>query len=130
MARVNRLRPLGFALGWTWVAAIVWLSLMPSPPTIDLAQGDKLGHFLAYGGLMFWFCQLYPTPRARLGYALGFAALGVALEFAQRTLGYRTYELIDMLANALGVGLGWLAALIAAGRLARRGVNDGSLSRP
>ena len=114
------LRPLWLALGWGWVAAIVWLSLMQSPPTIDIAQGDKLGHFLAYGILMFWFCQLYPERRTRLGYALGFAALGVGLEFAQRALGYRSYEAFDMLANALGVVLGWCAALIGGGRFAAR----------
>jgi len=115
-----RLRALWLALGWAWVAAIVWLSLIPSPPTIDIAQGDKLGHFLAYGILMFWFCQLYPARRTRLRYALGFAALGVGLEFAQRALGYRSYELFDMAANTLGVALGWIAAGIVGGRIAAR----------
>jgi len=115
-----RLRPLWLALGWGWVAAIVWLSLMPSPPTIDIAQGDKLGHFLAYGILMFWFCRLYPAQRTRLGYALGFAALGVGLEFAQRALGYRSYEAFDMLANALGVALGWIAAGVVGESIAAR----------
>jgi VanZ family protein len=128
--RLNRLRPLGIALGWAWAATIVWLSLMPSPPTIDIAQGDKLGHFLGYGVLMFWFCQLYRSWRVRLGYALGFVALGVSLEFAQRALGTRSYELFDMLANALGVALGWAAALLAGGRLAQRSANGGSRGRP
>jgi VanZ family protein len=114
-----RLRPLWLALGWAWVATIVWLSLIPSPPTIDIAQGDKLGHFLGYGILMFWFCQLYPAQRTRLGYALGFAALGVALEFAQRALGYRSYEVFDMAANALGVVLGWVAAAFLGSRVAQ-----------
>jgi VanZ family protein len=115
-----RSRPLSLALGWAWVAAIVWLSLTPSPPTIDIEQGDKLGHFLAYGILMFWFCQLYVAPRARLGYALGFVALGVGLEFAQRALGTRSFELFDMAADALGVALGWLAAGVVGGRWVRR----------
>jgi VanZ family protein len=128
--RLNRLRPLGIALGWAWAATIVWLSLMPSPPTIDMTQGDKLGHFLAYGILMFWFCQLYRSWRVRLGYALGFVALGVTLEFAQRALGTRSYELFDMVANALGVALGWTAARLAGGRLAQRSANGGSLGRP
>lgn len=113
-----QLRPLWLALGWGWVAAIVWLSLMQSPPTIDITQGDKVGHFLAYGGLMFWFCQLYPARRTRLGYAVGFAALGVGLEFAQRALGYRSYEALDMLANAAGVVLGWIAAELVDARRA------------
>ena len=115
-----RLRPLWLALGWAWVGAIVWLSLIPSPPTIELAQGDKLGHFLAYGILMFWFCQLYAEARTRLWYALGFAALGVGLEFAQRALGYRSFELFDMAANTIGIGLGWVAAKLVDRRGAPR----------
>ena len=116
----QRLRALWLALGWSWAAAIVWLSLMPSPPTIDIAQGDKLGHFLGYGILMFWFCQLYTARPTRLAYALGFALLSVALEFAQGALGYRSYEPFDMVANALGVGLGWAIALLTGGRLLAR----------
>jgi glycopeptide antibiotics resistance protein len=67
---------------------------------------------LAYGTLMFWFSQLYVERRARIAYAAGFAAMGVALEFVQGQLGYRTYEVFDMYANGLGVLLGWAAALI------------------
>jgi VanZ family protein len=100
------------ALGWAWAAAIVWLSLTPSPPKVDFEQSDKLGHFLAYGSLMLWFCLLYAATRARIGYAAGFIAMGVALEFIQGMLGYRTYETFDMLANTVGVLLGWAAAAL------------------
>ena len=106
------MRKAGIAAGWAWAAAIVWLSLTPSPPEVDIAHGDKLGHFAAYGWLMFWFSQLYPERGARVAYALGFVAMGVGLEFAQGELGYRTYEVFDMYANALGVLLGWAAALL------------------
>ena len=100
------------ALGWAWVAAIVWLSLTPSPPKVDFEQSDKLGHFLAYGSLMLWFCILYAATKARIGYAVGFIAMGVGLEFIQGMLGYRTYEVLDMLANTIGVLLGWAAAML------------------
>lgn len=93
--------------GWLYAAAIVWLSLTPSPPQIDVANGDKLGHFLAYGGLTFWFCWLYRDWKTRLAYAAGWIALGVALEFAQRATGYRTFEIADMAADSLGVLIGW-----------------------
>jgi len=86
------------------VAAVVWGSLTPSPPS---AGNDKVGHFVVYGVLMFWFAQLYAR---RLPYAAGFIALGVALEFVQGSLGYRSFELYDMLANSAGVLLGWAAA--------------------
>ena len=106
-----RWRPLWVAIGWALVAAIVWLSLTPSPMEIRVEQGDKLGHFAAYGTLMFWFCQLYARRDVRAAYAGGFALMGVVLEFAQGALGYRTFEGFDMIANALGVLLGWAVAL-------------------
>jgi len=106
------MRKAGIAAGWAWAAAIVWLSLTPAPPEVDIAYSDKLGHFVAYGLLMFWFSQLYLRRTTRFAYAAGFIAMGVGLELAQGELGYRTYELFDMVANALGVLLGWAAALV------------------
>ena len=108
-------RRAGLALGWAWVAAVIYLSLTPAPPRIDLEGGDKLGHFFAYAAMTYWFCQFY-FHKARLAYALGFVAMGIALEFAQRATGYRGFELADMAANALGVAAGWaLAAFLPAG---------------
>lgn len=105
-----RYRPLWTALGWVIVAAIVWLSLTPSPLEIDVEQGDKLGHFIAYGTLMFWFAQLHASRRARLGYGAAWIALGITLEFIQGQLGWRTGDPLDMLANTIGVLLGAAAA--------------------
>ena len=95
------------AAGWGLVAAIVWLSLTPQPPEIDFEAGDKLGHLAAYGILMLWFCVLYRRARVRAAYAIGFVALGIALEFLQESTGYRTFEALDIAANAGGVLLGW-----------------------
>ena len=89
--------------------AIVFLSLVPSPPSPGFEGGDKLGHFFAYAALTYWFSQFY-FHSTRLLYALGFAAMGVALEFAQGALGHRSFELADMAANAAGVLCGLAAA--------------------
>jgi len=62
------MRPLWLVLGWAMVAVIIWLSLTPSPPKVDFEQSDKVGHFLAYGSLMFWFAQLYIARRTRLAW--------------------------------------------------------------
>ena len=105
------LRRLSVAVGWALVGAILWLSLTPQPPHVDFEQSDKVGHFIAYGGLMFWFCQLYRNARTRLAYAAGFIAMGIAIEFLQRASGYRSFEVMDMVADAIGVLLGWAAAL-------------------
>jgi len=100
------------------VAAVVWLSLTPEPPGLDFEQADKLGHFIAYGALMFWFSQLY-QKRIRVFYALGFIAMGIGLELVQGQLGYRSYEIFDMYANTLGVLLGWAVALMVPSVLSR-----------
>jgi VanZ family protein len=107
-----RFRKLWLTIGYALVAIIIFLSLTPSPPKLDIEQGDKLGHFLAYGTLMFWFCQIYAARSSRIAHALAFAAMGVALEFAQGMTDYRTFEVLDMLANATGVALGWIAAQV------------------
>ena len=101
------MRIVAIAGGWLYAGAIVFLSLTPSPPDPGFANGDKVGHLLAYGGLMFWFCFLYRYRYTRLAYGIGWIALGVALEFAQRATGYRSFELADMAADSLGVLLGW-----------------------
>jgi VanZ family protein len=98
-------------VGWGLVGVIWWLSFTPQPPHVDFEQSDKVGHFVAYGGLMFWFCVLYRQPRARLAYAIGFIAMGIAIEYIQGRTGYRSFEVYDMVADALGVLLGWAVAL-------------------
>ena len=85
---------------------------MPQPPKVDLEQGDKLGHFAAYGLLMFLFCQIYGRGRTRLAYAVCFTAMGIALEFLQGMTDYRTFDVLDMIANTVGVTLGWATVLV------------------
>jgi VanZ family protein len=104
------LRRLWLAAGCAFVAAVVWISVTPSPPELEVTQGDKVGHVLAYALLMFWFCQLHAARAARVAYAAGFLALGIGLEFVQGALGYRSLEGWDVLADAIGVAAGWLGA--------------------
>jgi VanZ family protein len=105
-------RKLLVALGWTYIAAIVWLSLTPSPPTVGFEESDKAAHFLAYGLLMLWFSLLYSKSFPRVAYALGFVAMGIGLEFLQGALGHRTYEMFDIIADTIGVLLGLGLALV------------------
>ena len=68
-----------------WAATIVWLSLTPSPPQLDVQFGDKLGHFGAYGLLMFWFTRCMPRKRSSgRGTPSAFIAMGMALEIPAR----------------------------------------------
>ena len=100
-------RTLWLSLGWGLVLAVVYLSLTPKPPAIDIVSfGDKIGHFLAYAVLMGWWSQL-DSRHCRL--ALAFLLMGLALEVAQSFTDYRQGDVFDMAANSAGVGMGWLS---------------------
>ena len=86
--------------------SVVVLSLIPVD--VDLGEHrDKVAHFLAYCSLSFWFAMLFGGRARQLRIAIAFAAMGVALEFLQGMTDYRTFDPIDMIANALGATVGW-----------------------
>jgi VanZ family protein len=60
---------------------------------------------------MFWFAFLYRRTPTRCLYAIGFIAMGVAIEFIQPFTG-RNFEVADMAADAIGVAIGWGVALV------------------
>ena len=102
----QRHRRIWLLLGWGMVAAVVVLSLIPLD--VDLVENeDKLAHFVAYGSLAFWFGILIEGRGRQISVALGFAAMGVVLEFLQGLTDYRTFEIGDMIANAIGATAGW-----------------------
>lgn len=103
-------RRLWLSLGWTLVLGVICLSLTPDPIEVPVAEGDKLGHLLAYGTLTVWFSNLYGNLISRLFIAIGLVAMGIALEFIQGWTGFRTFEIMDMVANASGAFVGWALA--------------------
>ncbi len=111
-----RWRPLWSALGWVIVAAILWLSLRNNPFAVEVQNSDKFEHALAYCVLMFWFGQLHPEWLRQAAYAAAWIGLGIAIEFVQREIG-RDFELLDMVADAIGVLIGWGLARSPAARL-------------
>ena len=104
------LRRFWVVVGWFGIVLLIYLSPMPNPPEIPIEQGDKYGHSLAYATLMYWWAQLLPSLRQRLQVAAALVALGIAIEYVQGWTGWRTFDYFDMLADAMGVALGWLLA--------------------
>ena len=103
----HKLRKLWFFTGWLLVALVVYVSLIPALPSIDITAGDKVAHVFAYATLTLWFLQLYPADR-RAMLVIGFIMMGVALEFLQGLTASRSFEYADIAANTGGVVLGWL----------------------
>ena len=108
---------------WYWLGAlmvivVVYLSLMSSPPQLEMNAGDKLQHLAAYSVLGFWFAMLALRNGRQLCLVFGgLIGLGIALEFAQGTTGYRTFDVSDILANSIGVLMGLAMARTKAGQM-------------
>ena len=100
-------RRLWLAVGYALAFLLAALSLAPVSQLPELDYNDKLGHLLAYGGLMAWFGQLYPDRR---GPAVALFAFGAVLEGLQGWSGYRDMSGLDQVANSVGISLGWLAS--------------------
>ncbi|GAA5785744.1 VanZ family protein [Chitiniphilus shinanonensis] len=96
-------RRLALTLLLLWASAIWIGSLIPlAAPPVD--NGDKIQHFLGYGVLAALALAAFP-PRMWRAW-LGATSMGVAVECAQYFVPYRSFDLRDMLANALGALLG------------------------
>lgn len=98
------------AVGITLVAFIVWGSLTPHPPDVDITipDFDKIEHFGAYLMLTAWFSAAF--PRHWRWVALTFAVLGGLIEILQGYTG-RDPEWSDWLADCIGVAAGaWYPA--------------------
>ena len=105
-------RKLWLYLGYMMVAIVIYMSLHPNPPdTRAVFMGDKLLHVLTYIFFMIWFCQLYDSASYKY-IGLYLFSLGVMIEIAQWGVGYRFFELADLVANFSGILIGWILAKI------------------
>jgi len=95
-------------LYFCWIAAILWLSLVPGPPQVDLPllSWDKFQHATAYGVLAVlggygfqvklsqrsaWFCSIFIA-----------ILLGGLVEILQGMTSSRSADWLDFLANTFG----------------------------
>jgi len=113
-------------LFWVSTMAVVVLSLLPvaylPPQSFDI--WDKAQHATGFLGLTVLGLAAYrATPALRFGLRL--LLLGGVIELAQSATGWRHGDLLDLLADAVGIaiggGLGWsLRRLLAATPRSRR----------
>lgn len=107
------------------LGATTYLSLTPSPPSTRIGW-DKIPHVLAYAALAFLLIlSLRPGKTGPLAVVISLGAVlayGVAIEFVQRVTG-RSFEVADMVANAIGAVSGALLGLLARRVLMRLSTN-------
>ena len=138
MSAAELLRPWARArlllAGWLLlVGGVVVGSLLPSSalPAPSFTGIDKVEHLIAYAMLSTYAVLLFAPARAQALAACGLVALGIALEGAQAALtASRVADPGDMLANTLGVALGWgLGRWLMARGQPRRSRPDGIVTR-
>jgi VanZ family protein len=110
---------LWMAVGLALAAVIAVLSLVPNQELPDLKVSDKIEHLLAYVALGFCFASVV-VRRDWFWLALALLAFGALIEVAQGVMSLgRSAELKDLLADAAGIGIGFVLALTPLGGWAR-----------
>ena len=96
---------------WIWVFGIVALvvlvlALMPTVPHMPTTGWDKTNHLLAFAVLAWLGCHAYPQHLALV--LSGLLAYGALIEILQSFTSYRFADWHDLLADGVGLLLGWL----------------------
>ena len=104
-------------LAWSATIAVAVLCLIPIPQGAEGAappESDKLAHVLLFGGLaLLWWRVL---PRRWLLVSAGVTLYGGLMELLQALTPYRSCDLMDFLADGLGVALALVLAMLATWR--------------
>ncbi|MEO8102280.1 MAG: VanZ family protein [Betaproteobacteria bacterium] len=102
-----------FRWAGTIVLIAIWaLSLLPGPALPAVPGSDKWHHSLAYFACMFCWGQVFRRPLPRLRLAMAFVAMGILIECIQYFTPTRSFEFLDMAANAIGVTLAWFVVTV------------------
>ena len=89
--------------GIALIIAVFYLSLTALVVPMTVEHTDKLIHGATYAIMMAWFIQLYRGIRSYSLLAIGFISMGAMIEVLQSFHPMRYFDVLDMLANAVGV---------------------------
>ncbi len=105
---------------WTSLAVLTVASLVPvvmlPPQAMNL--WDKAQHAIGFGWLAL--VGLWAYPRHVLPVVVGLLVWGAAIEVMQSATGWRYGDVIDWIADAVGVVVAWAVWRLVPARLARR----------
>lgn len=111
---------LRYALYWRVLGALLVILILAAaliPPVDDvgawLADYDKLLHGAMFSALTIWFCGQF--ERREYGWlVVMLLSFGILIEILQMLTAYRKGDVMDFVADAIGIGVG-LAIVIAFG---------------
>ncbi len=97
-------------LGWLGIASLCVLCLLPPPQLMEsgIPHADKFFHGAAYG-LLMWWNSVANERHYRWRWALGLLLLGITLEGLQGLTPERSMSAWDVLANSVGIVIGFYA---------------------
>lgn len=110
-----------WALAWLAVAGLMLMPL-PSLPTPD--RTDLLVHFAIFGILSSTTVSFCHRAGRLTSLAAATAVGATGLELAQTLVPYRSFDLVDMLANVTGIAVGYALALLVLQRVVRPGETE------
>jgi VanZ family protein len=99
---------------WAFLACLVVvlvLSLMPPQFPLPTTGWDKSNHVMVYAVLAMLGCMSYPQSKAPV--LLGLLVYGGVIELLQGLTGYRSAEWLDVIADGLGLLVGWQFARVS-----------------
>jgi VanZ family protein len=105
--------------GWLLVLGVIVGSLVPGEMLHAITISDKVMHAGTYFLLMVWFAGLYPRARHLL-IAVTLIGLGIALDVAQGGTATRTFDVLDILADTVGVAVGLVLSMVLLGGWCQR----------
>lgn len=117
---MNQLRALPFFIV---LAIIIFSGLRPEPIPQVFDDQDKLHHMCGFAAMMFTLRLAFPQWRAFWAIAISLTA-GLLIEVGQSFIPNRTASGADMVANSVGVMVGWACwHLVNRWYLRQRGAN-------
>lgn len=90
------------------LCAVMTLALLPVDGSQEFTGQDKLLHCITFAVLFLMACQGYPGKIYRKWLYFGLFFYGVSMEWLQGQTAYRSMEMLDLVADMLGVALGYL----------------------
>lgn len=97
-------------IAWCLALLVIILCVIPAPKIVEVSNVDKVEHALAFAALAFVFLRAY---RHQVIWVItGCVAFGVGIELVQYFIPWRSAELADLVADIVGVLLGWMAFII------------------
>ena len=87
-----------------FVATILWLALSPNPPNpAGLFDLDKVNHVVAFFVLSLLADYSYLARSALLSKGMALLGFGLLIEGLQYWVGYRYFEIADLVADGGGI---------------------------